>query len=189
MKTVRAFIAIELSTEMKAVLGDVVTLLQQMAATRAVKWVTPERMHLTLRFLGDTPVERLDAVRAVMDEAGARQKPFELALDRLGCFPNERQPRVIWVGVSGEADRAVALHGALSETLAQAGWEQEGRPFQPHLTLGRVKERGARIELPWGKRVAGAKSQVGEMTLFESQLRPEGPLYIVRHSSKLGGSA
>jgi 2'-5' RNA ligase len=82
----------------------------------------------------------------------------------------------------------VALQKALDAALVPLGWQPEGKPFSPHLTLGRVKRDNDQIRLPWGRGVVPASFTVREITLMESQLRPEGPLYSVRHASPLGRS-
>lgn len=185
METTRAFIAIHLPAEVQEVLGAVGQELAPRVPDRAVTWVKPDRMHLTLRFLGDTPVSRLDELAEMLDAVAAQYRPFQLQLDRLGAFPNERRPRVIWVGLGGDVQDAAALQKALDAALIPLGWQPEGKPFSPHLTLGRVKRANDPIRLPWGKGVAPASFTVGEIYLMESQLHPQGPLYTVRHASKL----
>lgn len=185
MASIRAFIAVELSAEVKAVLHEVASTLEKEVAPGVVKWVQPERMHLTFRFLGDTPLEKLDDLSAALDRVALAHEPFSLTLDSLGCFPNERRPRVIWVGVQGDVTDAIRLRGSLDEALQELGWDREDRAFQPHLTLGRVKDPRAKVRLPWGRRVAAATSAVREVVLFESKLRADGPLYIARHVSRL----
>lgn len=187
MSAIRAFIAIDLSDEAKAVLGDVGETLASRIPSGAVKWVEPERMHLTLRFLGNTPLDKLGELRAALDAVGEQHAPFRLTLNALGCFPNERSPRVIWVGVEGDIAQAEALRATIEEKIAPLGWEQDEKPFRPHLTLGRVKDNKAAIELPWGHGVAPAAIHVEEIVLFESQLRRSGPEYSARHVSKLAG--
>lgn len=188
MESIRAFIAIDLSEEARAVLADVSETLAARVPQGAVKWVPPQNMHLTLRFLGNTPVAKLDALYAALDRTVAGHEPFSLRLDKVGCFPNERRPRVVWVGVQGDTDKAEALRRDIDEMLAPMGWEPEGRPFRAHLTLGRVKDRGAELDLPWGQRVAPATSTVDAVRFFESQLKPTGSIYTVRHTSYLGGN-
>ncbi|HZD11454.1 MAG TPA: RNA 2',3'-cyclic phosphodiesterase [Candidatus Binatia bacterium] len=189
MSTIRAFIAIELSDEAKAVLTDAVDALAAQVPDGAVKWVQPNQMHLTLRFLGNTPLEKLEDLAKTLDGVAARHEPFVFSLDALGCFPNERRPRVIWVGVKGDMERAKALRNDLEDALQPLGWEPESRPFQPHLTLGRVKDQASSIELPWGKGVAPAETVADGIVLFESQLSPSGARYVVRYVSRLGGKA
>lgn len=186
MDTIRAFIAIHLPAAVQEVLGAVSHELVPRVPERAVAWVQPERMHLTLRFLGDTPVARLAELGTMLDEVAAQHRPFRLQLGQLGAFPNERRPRVIWVGLTGDVQRVAGLQKALEARLAPLGWQPEGKPFSPHLTLGRVRRDDEQIRLPWGKGVAPASFTVREIVLMESQLRPQGPLYTVRHRSALG---
>jgi 2'-5' RNA ligase len=188
MDAIRAFIAIDLPPAVKDALGGVTHALGERVARGAVRWVRPEQMHLTLNFLGDTPLDRLPAVRQAMDAAG-RSKPFALQLDGVGCFPNRSRPRVVWVGLAaaggGASAPLLALKMALDETLAPLGWPPEARPFTAHLTLGRVKdERGAR-GVDWTADVPGLEIPVTAIHLIESQLRPDGPIYTVRHTSNL----
>lgn len=186
MTTIRAFIAIDLSDEAKAVLANVSDTLASQTAQGAVKWVASQRMHLTLRFLGKTPLDKLDELAAALDGVAQEHAPFALRLDALGCFPNERRPRVIWVGVEGDVARAEALRAAIEEKIEPLGWKPEEKSFRPHLTLGRVKDNKATIDLPWGQGVAPAVINVEEIVLFESQLHGSGPRYLARHVSRLG---
>jgi RNA 2',3'-cyclic 3'-phosphodiesterase len=185
METIRAFIAIHLPEHVQEVLGAVTQELAPRLPDRAVTWVAAERMHLTLRFLGDTPASRLEDLATALDAVAARQHSFTLQLGQLGAFPNERQPRVIWVGLAGEVEAATMLQQALDTALIPLGWQPEGKPFSPHLTLGRVKRDYDKIQLPWGKATVPASFTVRDIQLMESQLRPQGPLYTVRHTSAL----
>jgi len=153
MEKIRTFIALTLPDGAREALGAVSQELAPQVPEKSVKWVTPERIHLTLRFLGDTAVDKLDDVAKGLDTVAAASAPFTLHLDQLGCFPNERRPRVIWVGVRGATEEAAALKGAIDRMLAPLGWEPEKRSFHPHLTLGRVKRHHRQIALPWGSPV------------------------------------
>jgi 2'-5' RNA ligase len=189
METIRAFIALDLSDEARAVLATVSAELAQRVPDRSVRWVEPERIHLTLRFLGNTPLIKLADIYDRLDEVARDHDPFLLSLGRLGCFPSERRPRVIWVGVEGDTEAAAALNSDIESVLVPLGWESERRPFQPHLTLGRVKDNRARIELPWGKGVAPAATAIDEVCFYESKLHHSGSVYTVRHRSQLGARA
>jgi 2'-5' RNA ligase len=189
MNTIRAFIAIDLPPAVKEALGGAARALGERVERGVVRWVRPEQMHLTLRFLGETPLDRLPAVRQAMDAAAGGRAPFELRLDGVGCFPNRNRPRVVWVGLAaadgGESAPLLALKAALDEALAPVGRPPEDRPFTAHLTLGRVKdERGAR-GIDWTADVPGLEIPVTALHLIESQLKPDGPVYMVRYSSYL----
>ena len=184
MTTIRAFIAIHLPSEVQAALGRVAATLSEGLPRGAVRWVRPELMHLTLHFLGDTDVGRLPAIGRAMDDAVAGRAPFTLTLDGLGCFPNPRRPRVVWAGLAGDMAQLLALKAALDEQLAALGWPPEDKPFRAHLTLGRVKDERAAQALSLTTPLPQPAVPVAAIHLMESQLRPEGPVYTVRHGSR-----
>jgi len=187
MSTIRTFIAIHLPPDVKAALGDVARRLDSRTPRRTVRWVRPEQMHLTLRFLGDTDTDRLPAIQTAMDAVAAANAPFEMRLGSVGCFPNKNRPRVIWVGLAGEEIHLLSLVADLEKELAPLGREPENKPFRAHLTLGRVKdERGAQ-GVEWAADVQHLAVPAEAIHLIESQLRPTGPIYTVRHSSRLRG--
>jgi 2'-5' RNA ligase len=185
MKSIRAFIAITLPQLAVAALGSIGQQLAQSAPPGAVRWLRPETMHLTLRFLGESPVDRLDELAGRLDEVAAGHAPFELRLGRLGCFPNLKRPRVLWVGLEGESGKAEALAHGVEATVQALGWEPESKPFRPHLTIGRVKDGRGLERLAWDTKVEPAAVPVMAIHLIESQLRPSGPLYTIRHTSPL----
>lgn len=189
MPTIRAFIALTLPADVKAELGRVSLELAGDVPRGAVRWVQPEQMHLTLRFLGDTPVERLPDIQKAMDAAAGQHALFELMLGRLGCFPNPKRPRVIWVGLGADGGRdsheILALRAALDAGLMPLGWPPEDKPFRAHLTLGRVKDESAARSIDWSAAVMPLIVPVTAIYLIESVLRPDGPVYTVRHTSRL----
>jgi RNA 2',3'-cyclic 3'-phosphodiesterase len=187
MKKIRTFIAIEVPEEIKAYLSDMCRDLAADIPAAAVRWVRPEAMHLTLRFLGDTAVEQLPQIGDALDVTTTGRRAFPLALDKLGCFPNPKRPRVIWAGITGALGQLEAVRNALDRALEVSGWPAETQAFQPHLTLGRVKDRQARISLPWGRPLEELLFDVTAVHLIESQLRPAGSIYTIRHSSVLDG--
>lgn len=192
MEKIRCFIAIALPSETRKALAAASHELSRMLpadSANSVRWVKSEQMHLTLRFLGDTPVAKVPDISAAMDQVTSGRPAISLQLDTLGCFPNARRPRVIWAGVGGQLDDLIALQRALEAALVPLGWAPEGKPFHPHLTLGRVKDSRAvgEARFPWGKGLVPADIPVDTLHLIESQLRPDGPIYSERHSSRLIG--
>ena len=185
-KQIRTFIAIALLPEVRAALGQVSSELALQMPPRAVRWVKPDLMHVTLRFLGGTAVSLLPQLMAALDQVAAQHGRFELTVNGLGCFPNRKRPRVIWAGLRGDLAPANNLVAGLNELLLPMGWEPEKRPFRPHLTLGRVKDSRKLQGIHWGTAVAEIVVEVTAVHLIESQLRPFGPIYTVRHSRKLG---
>ncbi|MCI0394540.1 MAG: RNA 2',3'-cyclic phosphodiesterase [Chloroflexi bacterium] len=187
MKTIRAFIAIPLPAETLSILEQTTRRLAGQTPGGAVRWVKAENIHLTLHFLGDTAEEVIPTLATGLDRVAGGQKPFTLQLDKIGCFPHERRPRVIWVGITGQQKALQALHQAIGDMLEPLGWKPEERPFQPHLTLGRVKDSRQVSGLPWGEALETRPLPVTMVQLIESQLRSAGPIYTVRHTSALSG--
>lgn len=114
-------------------------------AAPAVGWTTPDKLHLTVKFIGERPPEAVDALAAAAARAAARHAPVVLGLANFGAFPNRRRPRVLWLGVRPDP-RLELLHHDVELACAELGLSVEGRPFRPHVTLGRVRPGGAPVD-------------------------------------------
>jgi 2'-5' RNA ligase len=193
MAIYRTFIAIELDDAVNMAFKSVQRRLRTEPISGFVRWVAPEGIHLTLKFLGDINSERVPEVLAAMQAACAGIAPFELAVRGAGCFPNYERPTVIWAGIVGDVKEATQLAQRIEVECLKLGFPPEERPFSPHFTLGRVN------------RDAGLKQrgQVGEMVrrfdlgpvgaisadavhLMRSELRPTGSVYSSLGNVKLG---
>ncbi|KPK13301.1 MAG: hypothetical protein AMJ56_02375, partial [Anaerolineae bacterium SG8_19] len=169
------FIAIDLPEVVRQELASISYDLNLKVPNKSIRWVRPENIHLTLKFLGDTTVERLNQISGGLDRVGGDNPQIDLNLNKLGCFPNPRRPRIVWVDVNGDLD--------------SIGWELDKRKFHPHLTLGRVKN-SLQVEgsgLPWGSQVKPVTFTVDSLKLYESVLKSSGAVYSIRHISQLGG--
>jgi 2'-5' RNA ligase len=193
-ETIRAFIAVELTTELKELLGQVAQQLESRFPPRAVRWVKPAAMHLTLVFLGNTPVDQLKAVEGAMTTSAHEIPSIEFSAVGLACNPNPRKPRVVWVGVDEPADYLKRLKKALDRELEPLGFKAEKRAYSPHITLGRINKRASRDQARQvGQVVEGATlHQVGRMVvshihLIRSDLKPTGPVYTTLASIPLEG--
>jgi RNA 2',3'-cyclic 3'-phosphodiesterase len=189
----RAFIAIELPVEIKNNLRERQSRLKSSSAN-LVKWVDPENIHLTLKFLGNIKTGDIEAVTAAMQNAAVQGKVVSLQLQNLGAFPNLNRVQVIWVGLGGELDSLIKLQKNLENNLAKIGFAPEARPFAPHLTLGRVRDTAGQIEKQnIGKAIGGLKSESAvnfsatALSLMQSDLRPQGPLYTCLNKIALPG--
>ena len=182
---IRAFIAIPLPAEVKAVLAEVSHALADQVPDRSVRWVKPHLMHITLRFLGETAATSLPTLTDLLDNIASQHDAFKLRVDQVGCFPNKKRPRVIWIGLSGQLDTARALKQDIDNSLLSLGWEPEKRSFSPHLTLGRVKDSRRLRGVQWAADVEQVMVPVQTTQLIESELRSSGPIYTVRHTSTL----
>jgi 2'-5' RNA ligase len=190
----RAFIAIQLSDEVKRQIGSVQAELKREVSGsgrrgKAVKigkvgWTQPEGIHLTLKFLGDIQETQVEALREILHRAAASARPFTLEASGLGAFPNPRAPRVIWLGLHGSNDDMAELQrlqAAVEDGVAGLGFPKEARAFTPHLTLARVRDR---VEAGALEPVLTAQQNrvVGEFAassvkLIKSELRPSGAVY------------
>lgn len=187
MDTIRTFIALHLPTAVEQTLLDTIGQHRPRFPTGSVRWVRPEQLHLTLRFLGETAVSHLPALQQGLDHIATHHAPLSLRLSDLGCFPTCQRPRVFWVGLEGELERLHALQQEIEGLVNQLGWAREKRPFSPHLTLGRIKDARQLQGATWrGAPASGDKQmQLTEVALVESQLRPGGAVYTTRHLSRL----
>lgn len=185
MKKIRAFIAIPLPEAVQTHLGAIGLTWAEQLPQGAVRWVKPQLMHATLRFLGDTDEALIPRVAGTLDEVAARHEEFTITLDQPGCFPNTRRPRVVWVGLQGNIAAAQELKEAVDQALVPIGWELEDRSFRPHLTLGRVKDSRKVKGFEWKAAIEPLLIPVESIHLIESDLQRAGPVYTVRHASKL----
>ncbi len=183
MEQVRAFIAIELPDEVKSALARLEDELKS-GGRFGVKWVDLRGIHLTLKFLGSIAADRVVEIAAVMTAAAAETAPLHLELNRLGVFPNPRKAQVAWVGLVGDVESLAGLHRRLESGLAELGFPPETRPFQPHLTLARVRSQTPpRERQDFGEMIAGAAFgchvaiDIDAVSLMKSRLTPQGAIY------------
>jgi 2'-5' RNA ligase len=190
----RTFIAVVLDEPLRVALGRVQAQFKRQVPPGSVKWVAADGIHLTLKFLGDTPASRLGEIEAALRAACADFAPFEFIVEGRGCFPNFRRPRVVWVAVRDKGQTLANLQAAIEKRVAPLGWPAEERGFSPHLTLGRVA-KGAKPaeEAAVGQVVERSvieqigQQQVTAVSLIKSDLRPTGAVYTTLVSVALVG--
>lgn len=192
MTTLRTFIAVELDKEFLDNLENLQHRLRGQVAPRSVRWVRTEGIHLTLKFLGDTRPAQLESIKSALDLAASEIPPFVFTMAGLGCFPNARRPRVIWVGLYEPAGNLSRLRDAVESRVAPLGFPTEKRPFQPHLTLGRVQRHASKSEVrEIGEVVAAGEigaldeMRVEQVSYIKSDLRPGGAVYTTLHQARL----
>jgi len=180
---IRSFIAIELPEEVKTGLRRIQTELKLPEHT-FVKWVAPESIHLTLKFLGNISPQKVTEITEVMEQASQGVSPFHLEVTEVGAFPNLRQPRVLWLGIKGAIDKLVAWQQRIDSGLVPLGFSKETRPFPPHLTLARLREgTSPKDRVSFGELImktpveASYKINVNSLSLMKSQLLPGGAVY------------
>ena len=185
--TIRSFIAIELGDKEKQSLELIQNKLKR--ELPAVRWVKPHTIHLTLKFLGYIDESQIPRIKEIIDTAAKNCRSFQMRLSGIGAFPNARNPRVIWIGVQEESGILKKLTEELDRLLAGIGIEPEDRAFSPHLTLGRVKERGGGDifgnVLTLFKAEEAGEMRVDKVSLMRSDLTPQGPIYSTLHPAEL----
>lgn len=187
----RLFLAINPTPHVQARIGEATAPLRD--AAPGLRWIAPERVHLTMRFLGEQPDSRVDELRAAIDAVVSRHADAPLVLDGVGAFPNFRRARVIWIGAQPHP-RLELLHHDVEEACASLGFEPEGRPFRPHLTIARVPDGTAEAALRSVSRAArtvrvDAEMHVASVDLMASELAPGGSRYRLLHASPLRTAA
>ncbi len=179
MERIRSFIAIEIPEVLRQRLKDFLRELKNTGAD--VKWMRPEGIHLTLKFLGAVEQEALEKLSHALRPAVEKFTPFELKVQGAGCFPSFRNPRVVWTGLIEKEDTVSGLQREIETITAELGFPSEERPFKPHLTLGRV--RSPKGKIPLTQMIEGnlhldlGSFRVERVILFRSDLRPEGAVY------------
>jgi 2'-5' RNA ligase len=189
MQTIRAFVAIELAQAAVAALRQLQNRLRNYPLR--LRWVAPEKMHLTVKFLGDVPEAQIESLAEAMRAAARGIAPLSLNVRGLGVFPNLQRARVLWAGVDGEIDALRRLQQQVESQFEAMGYPREKRPFQGHLTLGRAKGRLdagvlSRVLADCGG-FATAPFTAGRMVMFRSELSPQGARYTALHAALLEG--
>ncbi|MBI2957306.1 MAG: RNA 2',3'-cyclic phosphodiesterase [Chloroflexi bacterium] len=180
---VRAFVAIELPQAAKEGLAAIQEGLKK-AGRDVVRWVSPEAIHLTLKFLGEIPEDMAPQVKTALEVAAAGMPGFRVETGELGFFPNASRPRVFWVGLVGDIPELLRLQENVEVALEVLGFQREARAFSPHLTLARFKdeagpverrsfaEKALAVKLPQPLEIPAAG-----LSLMRSVLKPTGAVY------------
>jgi 2'-5' RNA ligase len=186
---IRSFLAIELP---KPILRKIEEVQGDLRSTRAdVRWVNPEKIHLTLKFFKNIEESRIEPIFKSIEEPIRNTLPFSLEVRGVGAFPHLRNPRVIWMGLVDGREVLVSFQKQIETQLEKIGFQPEDRPFHPHLTLGRMKSSRGKEELVGRmerhKEEEFGDFQVERVILFKSDLKPSGPIYTLLKEIKLGG--
>jgi len=186
---IRSFLAIELP---KLILKKIEEVQRDLRSTRAdVRWVNPEKIHLTLKFFGNIEESRIDPIFKSIEEPIRNTPPYSIEVKGVGAFPQLRNPRVIWIGLVNGKEILTSFQKQIETQLEKIGFQTENRPFHPHLTLGRMKSSRGREEMV-GRMEKHREEEFGDfqverVILFKSDLKPSGPVYTLLREIKLGG--
>lgn len=173
----RLFIAILLPDEWRASLSEVQKKIGWLG--KGIKWVEPENLHLTLKFLGETPASLLPQIEEAIRNACQECEPFDMQISGTGTFPDSRRPKVYWAGL--KAPRSlIHLQTRIAGSMHALGFEDDGKSFVPHLTIARIKEpigKERMTQAVLAYKLSSAPFRAASVSLMESMLKQEGPVY------------
>lgn len=191
MNPVRAFIALKIPQLIQESIEKQTTRLRLELGNDLVRWVPTHNMHLTLKFLGEVASSHMDFIKSMLNQIAETHTGFDLQIGSIGSFPNLKRPRVIWVGIYAPAG-LTPLQKSIEERTVRLGYEKEERPFSPHLTLGRVRQKLTGQEI---QKISNTLStiqlgkigtaRVNSLHLYQSDLNSEGSIYTKLFSTSL----
>ncbi len=186
----RLFIAIELPAEIRHAIQRHIDQLRAALPDVRASWTREDNLHLTLKFLGDLAVNRVESLSQALMHAGARTNPFNLVIQGCGAFPPRGKPKVLWIGISPETESAcLDLYEAIEDSCAKAGFKRDERKFHPHLTIARLRHPAGARELANLHRETKFEPmalKVNSACLIRSELNSSGSRYTVVARHELG---
>ena len=178
MPSIRTFIAFDTPSPIKNEMKQLQEELKNSCAD--VKWESIDKFHATIKFLGDVEESILQQVLSTTESILQKYSEFDVSYQSLGCFPNKKHPRIIWIGCDNHDGKLADIKNTLDKELAAYGFEIEHRTFHPHITLGRVKgSRGLNNLTPMLENLTFEphKASINEILIIKSTLKPEGSVY------------
>ena len=188
---IRTFIAVDLPPPVLDALGQISDQLQSKLPDRPVRWVNSEKMHLTLKFLGDVSSENIGMVERILQSEAAKRPVMEIGIGGIGAFPKTRHPRVIWIGIEAPSE-LFDLRRGIEDGVARLGYNYDKYDFTPHLTLGRISRKASATDV----RAVGnvlhdfqvgfiGVARIDAVHLYRSDLHPDGAQYTRLFSASL----
>jgi len=186
----RTFVAIDLNADVRRRAKTLLNVLSR--GTSGVRWVAPDQLHVTLKFLGDVDDTRFYAVCEAVRKAVGGRAPFSLACRGVGAFPDLSRPRTVWLGIEDPDGQLAELQTDVERQLRELDFPEENRPFRPHVTLGRVQDYARDLDSLQEALEAQAEFDahwltIESCTVYASELRRAGPVYSVLGRIPLGG--
>ena len=188
---IRTFIAVDLPPTVLDALGQISTQLQSKLPDTPVRWVNYEKMHLTLKFLGDVSTENIGMVERILKSEAVKRPVLEIGIGGIGAFPKTRHPRVIWIGVEAPSD-LFDLRRGIEDGVARLGYNYDKYEFTPHLTLGRISRKASATDVRTVGNVLQdcqvgfiGVARIDAVHLYRSDLHTDGAKYTRLFSAKL----
>jgi len=178
----RIFVAVDISVQARSKAAAYIETLRNEFREVRVGWDKPEKLHLTLKFLGDAGENQLETLNKIVREIAGKISKFNVQIAETGVFPNARSARVLWIDVKDKAENLAKINNLLEAECAKIGFEREKRKFVPHLTIGRIREPNRAGELAnkhLENKFEPVEFEVSEIVIYESKLLPTGSVYSV----------
>jgi len=185
----RLFIAIEIPAAVRRLIQQHIDKLRTALPDIRASWTREQNFHLTLKFLGNTPREKVEAVTHSVARAAGQVEPFELSVSESGSFPTHGKPNVLWIGISDASGNLERLYRHLEEECARLGFARENRSFHPHLTIARLRDaRGGKALAELHKSIGFAQVQIPaeDVCLIRSELSSQGSRYTTIARQRFG---
>ena len=179
-RLIRTFIAIPVPESVFVLQGNLKNTIEK--KTGKVRWMKRDQLHLTLKFVGDTPEESIDDVRGVMQKVANKMTPFKIIIQGVGCFPKIERPHVMWVGLDGAIDKLNQLVTAVHDGLHPLGFPREEKEFHPHITMARAKypqKKTPDISSFLNTTYDPIPFRIEKIQFISSELFPNGPVYTI----------
>lgn len=189
-KLIRTFIAVpvpeplfNLREKLKATISE---------KTGKMRWLRKDQIHLTVKFLGDTTEDSINDVRHVMQKVADEFKPFNISIQKTGCFPKIERPRVMWIGVSGELDKLYQLVEKIQKKLNPLGFPKDEKKYHPHITIARAKypqKKTPDISTFLNTSFDPIPFPIKKVQFISSELFPNGPVYTILGTHFFGNNS
>ena len=184
----RVFIAVDISDEARRKITAYIENIKQISGQTKIKWERSDKLHLTLKFLGDVDAKLLRDLDIAVREVASRHAPFNLSVEGTGVFPGVRDPRILWIGIKG--DQLTAIAGELETACEPLGFKRENRAFHPHLTIARIRDSRHSekvVEAHLQNDFGPINFEVTQIAIYESQLLRTGSVYSMVSKHELRG--